>query len=308
MITERLAEDLFHFMRERNLMLGFNHSERHVVEELYRFLSDFFSSDRILEQWLNIQNREGRSEAQRRAEYRMRDLESMLHEIANVQLPMINQTIAGLDRSCAYGERAELNFPNLVTIDQGSLNVSPSTPDPSKFVDRLIEICGAAEAIVIVDPYLLAKEDDNGKAISAVDSLLKIVNGTSAGDVFVYCRRDVTVLSEWRKLVAGLKKTKTLTVYFGDLHDRYIFAGSSSFMKKGSTYTCPGDPWNAKMYWQGAAFGGSINGIAKRPTYILKFEKTDVGDLIKYLASVSSKESLEAFSASKKLIVDNSAD
>ena len=77
-------------------------------------------------------------------------------------------------------------------------------------------------------------------------------------------------------------------MYVGDFHDRYILFGQGRNVNGSDKLS---RPWHGKEYWSGLAFGASLNGIAKRPTYVLGLKKVDIIPLIAYIRGVVSNAS-----------------
>ena len=211
----------------------------------------------------------------------------------SVQLDRIESLLSENRIGCRFAEGRDGSpwFAELIAIKPSLDNyASPSAgnadADPKSFIDGVKGILRKTTSLVLMDPYALAGEDDAGKGSSAIDLIKDIVSIAHNPDLkpvqlHLYCRRDVIDYDEWEKLEKILKPHK-LCVRVGDFHDRYILFGQDISVNGSDNSS----DWHEKEYWAGLAFGSSLNGIGKRPTYILSLKRQDIRPLISYIDGV----------------------
>jgi hypothetical protein len=198
------------------------------------------------------------------------------------QLDRIEQAVTAnrIERRYAGGDRRYVDFMTVQKqIIEGSEKIMA---DPIAFVNQLKTTAESADTLVIVDPYALSAEDETGQNVSARGTIQQLLDcSKSKAHLHLYCRIDAIDEMEWERLETDLGTGK-LSVHLGNLHDRYILAGRE-YSANGYDATHPVPGWHGSKYWGGAAFGASINGAGKRPTYVLDFKKADINPLISYL-------------------------
>lgn len=227
---------------------------------------------------------------------RIDSMNKRLVDIEGLQKTHIEKPISGNNVRCVFADSDDQRFPNFITNSPLAPD-QPVLPLQQTFEERIKQKhFKDAETIVIVDPYALAIENDSGGVSSSINTIHRLCSASPADTLFLYCRRDVTEVAQWERLLKMLSGFK-ITVLMGDLHDRYFFTGNNT--KKSVEILARGD-WKGKSGWAGAAFGGSLNGVSKRPTYILKFGKEDINSLIDYLDGECKSETLAAFKAKKE--------
>jgi hypothetical protein len=227
----------------------------------------------------------------------------------NAQLDRLEQLLSRDSFGCRFAEGKEGGpwFTELITISANRAEGSVDTPDadiqkvsgdPHVFKEHLKKTVKKSQALVIVDPYALAAKDDAGSSVSARSTIREIVFAARDIDpvhLHLYCRMDAVEVEEWEGLKQDLKDNR-LSVYLGDFHDRYIFSGRMTH----SNAACDIDNWHGSQFWVGSTFGASLNGIGKRPTYILDFKAADTKQLISYISAVAPRStSLETVKAAK---------
>lgn len=209
------------------------------------------------------------------------------------QLNRIEHLISESTPGCRFAESRDGGpwFAELISMKptpDGNSSSGNADAAPEIFVDALKNSIKKTSAIVLVDPYALASKSDCGNATSAIPIIREIVlsaHDLDAVHLHLYCRLDAVDLSEWSRLKESLGNNK-LSVYLGDFHDRYILAGQDeAFTASGFT-----NNWHGKKWWAGSVFGSSINGISKRPTYVLDFKKADIRPIISYIRGVVDVE------------------
>jgi len=211
----------------------------------------------------------------------------------SIQLDRIESLLSENRIGCRFAEERDGGpwFAELIAIKPSLDNyASPSAgnadADPKSFIEGVKGILRKTTSLVLMDPYALAGKDDAGKGSSAIDLIKDIVSIAHSPDLkpvqlHLYCRPDAIDYDEWEKLEKILKPHK-LCVYVGDFHDRYILFGQDIAVN-GSNHS---SDWHQKKYWAGLAFGASLNGIRKRPTYVLSLKGQDIRPLISYIDGV----------------------
>lgn len=211
----------------------------------------------------------------------------------SAQLDRIESLLSENRIGCRFSEGRDGGpwFAELIAIKPSLDNyATPSAgnadADPESFTAGLKGILRKTTSLVLMDPYALAGEDDVGTESSAIDLIKEIVSIAHNPDLgpfhlHLYCRPDVIDYDEWEKLQKILKPHK-LSVYVGDFHDRYILFSQDFPFNKND----PSSEWHEKKYWAGLAFGASLNGIRKRPTYVLSLKAQDIRPLISYIDGV----------------------
>lgn len=227
----------------------------------------------------------------------------MVSELLSGHFRDVLEVVQRTEKGCmlARPEAAE-QYPQWMSIQPNPLGASlrgsadapdaPSSetqvtvlPAPERFIKRLRGIAEKGETVVLVDPYAFANVDDAsdkaaGKELFALFEKLKFRH------LVVCCKPGKDSYSESQVGVfrKGLTAWQTLEVMHGDFHDRFLLAGRGNSME---SFFDVKDKWRKQRYWRGVVFGTSLNGIAKRPTYVLPLPVDDVFDVIKYLDSAS---------------------
>ena len=215
----------------------------------------------------------------------------------SAQLDRIERLLSENTTGCRFAEGRDGGswFAELITLKPGydkSDGVSSGNmdADPVRFIYGVEQLAQKTTSVVIMDPYALAGKDEADEKTSTIDLIYKIVSLCCDLDpvqLHLYCRSDIIDYKEWENLEKKLKPHK-LSVYVGDFHDRYILFGQGRNVNGSDKLS---RPWHGKEYWSGLAFGASLNGIAKRPTYVLGLKKVDIIPLIAYIRGVVSNAS-----------------
>lgn len=190
---------------------------------------------------------------------------------------------------CRYNDAGGIAGTATYITVLADLKAGTVAADPKKFKEKLRATSLKARTLVLVDPYALSESNDAGDKGDCVAQIAEIVNTGSIEHLHLYARADAVTSQVWKKLQVKLDKVK-MTVHLGDLHDRYLLAGSDNI--KGA---CRFDNvWHGYEYWCGVVFGASLNGVAKRPTYVLPFEVNDVKQISTYLDDHTSVSTLDS--------------
>lgn len=226
-------------------------------------------------------------------------IDRQLSEVSDAQLPAIHTIVSNNRVTCSYAEDKSNRYPGFISV--GPLNSDlADLPAPESFINHIKEkYFKYAETVVIVDPYALALKTDVDENSSSIETIKELCSAGSFGKLLLYCRRDATDEKQWDKLAKLITGNK-LSVHLGDIHDRYFFIGRDDSK---NTEPIPRKEWNKRQFWAGAAFGGSLNGISKRPTYVLKFPIGDINSLTFYLDKACKVETLDNFK-DKKIIAE----
>lgn len=137
--------------------------------------------------------------------------------------------------------------------------------------------------MVLVDPYALSEKNDKGEIQQPAKDLIEIIKDLPFKKLFLYCRQDAVHQPAFNALMAA-RGNKEIALLYGDFHDRYLIVGrnqttaSFNFISSSSYKT---------DYWKAYVFGASLNGVSKRPTYIVGLEKEDTAAVMKYINEVS---------------------
>lgn len=204
---------------------------------------------------------------------------SRLEQVICEQLAEVRETIQGSSVPCRFQMEADSgNNTHLVTaLPQSS--PGPLKPDPRRFQKELKNVARTGSVLVLVDPYALAETDESGSPRSSAKEVHELIDGLSLDKFVVYCRNDAIHKPCLDALASELKQK--LEVRCGDFHDRYLLVGYEGQSK--SPFVELKDSWHGLTAWRGVVFGASLNGISKRPTYVLKFEDNDIPVISQYL-------------------------
>lgn len=165
----------------------------------------------------------------------------------------------------------------IIRSARGTINA-----DPASFMNRLATQAAKGRVLVLVDPYALSDKNEAGASGNSVEAIKTLFQAaTSTEKLHLYCREDAVSLKVWQRLESQLGAHK-LEVHLGDLHDRYLLAGSD---QQGKDRHLTDKPWHGYQRWVGVVFGASLNGVAKRPTYVLKCEQGDLNAVLEYIES-----------------------
>lgn len=188
------------------------------------------------------------------------------------------------NRQCAFAESGGARYPQwlsqIASPGAGVGNGAAADLEAGGFWGKLAKLALLGSEIVLVDPYACSSTSDDNKKVSPAKLIGKLLKGCSIARLHLYCRQDAYDEAAAEEL--GTSLNGKLSIYFGDLHDRYLLAGNDKAIKHGSCEALDTD-WHGLSYWAGAAFGASLNGVTKRPTYVLGLEKGDVSGVRKYL-------------------------
>lgn len=203
---------------------------------------------------------------------------SQLEQVMREQLAEVHEAIRESAVPCRFqSEGAAGDYIQLMTALPRS-SVGPLKADALGFLEALRNVARTGNVLVLVDPYALAETDDSGRVRSHAKEVHDLVDELPLDKFVVYCRNDAIHKPCLDALVQKLGKK--LEVRCGDLHDRYLLVGRQGQAKH---FVELDAPWNGSTTWMGVAFGASLNGVSKRPTYVLKFETQDIPVVVKYL-------------------------
>lgn len=183
---------------------------------------------------------------------------------------------------CAFAESGAVRYPQWLSQipSPGASIATAADPEAGGFWGKLAKLASLGSEIVLVDPYACSSTSDDNKKVSPAKLVGKLLKDCSFDRLHLYCRQDAYDEAAAEELKTSLNGK--LSIYFGDLHDRYLLVGNDQVIKHGSCQALDTD-WHGLTYWAGAAFGASLNGVTKRPTYVLGLEKGDVPGVRKYL-------------------------
>lgn len=211
-----------------------------------------------------------------------RQIENSLQDIRTT-LAEMEERLERNSAVCQFSKNKPFNFPEFISVRVDSSN-GVISPDPERFLKKINNIVRSGSVTVIVDPYILSAADEGNSAVDVLQEVTEITKNSKW--VYLFCRGDridVSTIANMRnKLGIKLKG-----IFTGDIHDRYVFVGHDENMA--NSYHRPWIPGETNKsnpelkYWRGAAFGASINGVTKRPTYILNFFGEDLDSLFAYL-------------------------
>jgi hypothetical protein len=239
------------------------------------------------QEWSSIQRHaiERRASDERRLADALLGIESRL----TGRMAAIEDRLDAAGRPCRYGDdEGQGVTANYVSV-LADKRASKAAADPKSFAEKLCETARLARTLVLVDPYALSEVNDSGEKGDCVAQIVQIVSAGSIEHLHLYARSDAATAKVWAKLQKGIGSVK-LTVHLGDLHDRYLLAGSD-FLKGAHEFS---NDWHGCSHWRGVVFGASLNGVTKRPTYVLPFEVRDVVQIRAYLDDHAPVAKLES--------------
>ncbi|MFP5194530.1 hypothetical protein PQ786_04200 [Alcaligenes faecalis] len=210
------------------------------------------------------------------------DLESMLTE----RLTRIEGLLSDGSTSCRF-ERSDVGMARTDSFMSIELHKSgqKAKASPESFMNRLKKLAQDARVLVLVEPYALADSNESGEKGDCLGKIQELIVDLSIDKLHLYCRQDALSLDVVKKL-DGMKGLRSkISIHVGDLHDRYLLSGADKKGDEVDWHTCP--------YWKGWVFGASLNGISKRPTYIVPFEPKDIISVSSYLNDHTISISLE---------------
>lgn len=218
-------------------------------------------------------------------------IESRLTE----RLGAIEDRLDATGGPCRYGESGGLGGTASYLTALDDPTTGKVAADPKTFAQKLCATARLARTLVLADPYALSESNDAGDNGDCIAQIVQIVRAGSIEHLHVYARSAAATAKVWAKLQTELGSVK-LTVHLGDLHDRYLLAGNDS--NKGAYQF--DDTWHGFSNWRGVVFGASLNGVAKRPTYVLPFEVSDVKQVRAYLDDHAPLATLESQRTAEK--------
>jgi hypothetical protein len=283
-------------MRRKGIPDEWIHSNLQILEESLRTRGEPWPYDN--RDWFDMQERLWTESAERLLNSQQERLnKSLLKATTSIEkrLAEIQSDIEMSRTVCQYEESgSKHDVIQLVSVNR-SINGTISA-NPTSFMEKLSEEAATARILVLVDPYALSDKNDAGDSGNCVNAIKALSKAAASMDkLHLYCREDAVSLKVWQQLEAAIG-AKKLEVHLGDLHDRYLLAGSDQ--GKGKHLT--DETWHGYDRWQGVVFGASLNGIAKRPTYVLKFEKTDLDDILAYIEGHTKVKTLAQVTAARE--------
>ncbi len=220
--------------------------------------------------------------------HRQRDLSESVEDLKRMlakQLTKIEGLLSDGSNGCRF-EQSDAGMPwtgSLMTIE-------PSEPgqkakaSPQRFMTKLRNVAQDARVLILVEPYAFAVANDSGDKGDCLGKIQELITGCSIEKLHLYCRQDVSSLDVIKKLEKNKDLAGKISIHVGDLHDRYLLSGSD---KKGEYVL-----WHNCTHWKGSTFGASLNGISKRPTYVVPFESGDIVEVKRYLDDHTVSKSL----------------
>jgi hypothetical protein len=190
------------------------------------------------------------------------------------------------ENQCMFADSDGGRYQHWISKIASDVSHGEATPTAGAggFWEKMADVAKLGSRVVLVDPYALAATTDDGKAVSPVPFIEKVLKDCSLGQLELYCRQD----SCDQTALAAVKQkySKKIVVRFGDLHDRYLLVGSDSKIKHPSNVRLT-EPWRGLVHWAGVVFGASLNGVQKRPTYVLPFDNQDIEPIQTYLDRIA---------------------
>jgi len=219
---------------------------------------------------------------QRRLSKSVEDLERRLTE----RLTRIEgQLSEGSNRCRLEGSNAGMpwtgSYMSIAPLETGQ----KAKASPKGFMDKLKNVAKDARVLVLAEPYALADANDSGDKGDCLGQIQALIQDLSIDQLHLYCRQDASSLDVVKKLEHIKDLGKKISIHVGDVHDRYLLSGSD---EKGDHVS-----WHGCSRWKGSTFGASLNGISKRPTYVVPFEQGDIVEVKRYLDDHTAPKSLE---------------
>ena len=189
---------------------------------------------------------------------------------------------------CNISSELGLQFPNFMTsltaINKGDLSIART-----RFKAHQSTWLSGAERCVIADPYIF---HPGSETASEYAEGIAATIGVTANRIDFYFS---AAKERYKPSVAALVHTKLMDNYQGalvarqftfydchDMHDRVWLHHSS--IADDPPYT----GWNARV------MGASVNGVHKRPTYVVDMDDADANDYAKYLKNIRDSLGLAA--------------
>ena len=219
---------------------------------------------------------------QRRLSESVEDMERRLIE----RLTRIEGQLSEGSNGCRFeGSNAGLPWTGSYMSIAPSETGQKAKASPQGFMDKLRKVAKDARVLVLAEPYALADANDSGDKGDCLGQIQALIQGHSIDQLHLYCRQDASSLDVVKKLEHIKDLAKKISIHVGDVHDRYLLSGSDA---KGDQVS-----WHGCSRWKGSTFGASLNGISKRPTYVVPFEQGDIVEVKRYLDDHTAPKSLE---------------
>lgn len=283
---DRATNDVEHRLRTLDLP---SHLVNEVRESLRESLESHFRSE-IVEsrrnewgEWLRSEQRN--SDRQLQLQESVARLERGLYK----RLADIESRLDAVDKPCWYAPVDEVSRTASYITSLPAEIGTKTQADPNTFMQKLGEVARTGRVLTLVDPYALSEVNDSGDKGNCIKQIVELSKMGSIEKLHLYSRSDAVNADVWEMLEKQLTASK-LSVHLGDIHDRYLLAGSDS--SKGAGFD---SPWHSYAHWKGVVFGSSLNGVRKRPTYVLKFEQGDVHEIRRYLDDHTKPMTLTTF-------------
>lgn len=233
--------------------------------------------------------------------HRQRDLSESVEDLKRMtttRLAKIEVLLSDGSNGCRF-EPSDAGMPrtdSFMTIEP-SESGEKAKASPKLFMERLKKVAQDARVLVLVEPYAFANTNDSGDKGDCLDKIEEIITSAAIERLHLYCRQDVSSLNVIKKLENNKNLERKISIYVGDLHDRYLLSGSD---EKGENLS-----WHNCSNWKGSTFGASLNGISKRPTYVVPFERGDIVEVKRYLEDHTVPKSLEILKQELQKNLDN---
>lgn len=219
---------------------------------------------------------------QRQLSESVKDLESRLTE----RLTRIEGQLSEGSNGCRFeGSSAGMPWTGKYVSIAPSETGQKAKANPQGFMDKLRKVAKDARVLVLAEPYALADANDSGDKGDCLGQIHALIQDLSIDQLHLYCRQDASSLGVVMKLEHNKDLCKKISIHVGDVHDRYLLSGTD---EKGDQVL-----WHDCSRWKGSTFGASLNGISKRPTYVVPFEQGDIVEVKRYLDDHTAPKSLK---------------
>lgn len=174
---------------------------------------------------------------------------------------------------CYFSQEGSERLPQFLTALNDVMAKSEGT---AKFVESFKDWFSTKQRGVIVDPHIFKLADE--KELKYCKEIIKIL-GDTLDRIDIYYSVDNYVPSVAKKIFTELNKTKIRNFNFyacPNIHDRVWMR----HYQVNDTPTANG--------WEARVVGASVNGISRRPTYVVDMTNNDAAEYSKYLGNLRS--------------------
>jgi hypothetical protein len=196
---------------------------------------------------------------------------SSLHDHLNQLEKKLDQLCRNDYGPCNFSQQGAERFPQFMTALS---DMKAQSEGKETFVESFKDWFSTKQRGVIVDPHIFKLADENESKYCK--GIINILGGT-LDRIDIYYSVGDYVPSVAKKIFAALNKTKIRDFNFyacPNIHDRVWMR----HYQVNDTPTAKG--------WEARVVGASVNGISRRPTYVVDMTPADAADYSKYLGNL----------------------